>query len=303
MSWFKRVEKGIITPTEEKKETPDGLWYKCPGCKTVTSTAEHRKFQYTCPSCNYHHRIDSAEYFEILFDDNQFEELDANLTSADPLEFVDTQAYPNRIASTQKKTQLKDAVRSAHGKMNGVDLVVSCMDFKFIGGSMGSVVGEKIARAIDYARQHRIPFLMISKSGGARMMEAGFSLMQMAKTSAKLALLSNAKVPYISLLTDPTTGGVTASYAMLGDFNISEPGALIGFAGPRVIKETIGKDLPKGFQSAEFVLEHGFLDFIVDRKELKTRLTNLLNMLASASETAAETKAKKAEAKATKSKQ
>jgi acetyl-CoA carboxylase carboxyl transferase subunit beta len=279
MSWFKRIEKGIITPTEGKKETPEGLWYKCPECKKVTNTTEHRKFLYTCPNCNYHDRIDSAEYFEILFDDNKFEELDANLTSADPLEFVDSQPYPNRIASTQKKTQLKDAVRSAHGKMNGEDLVISCMDFKFIGGSMGSVVGEKIARAIDYARQHRIPFLMISKSGGARMMEAGFSLMQMAKTSAKLALLAEAKVPYISLLTDPTTGGVTASYAMLGDFNISEPGALIGFAGPRVIKETIGKDLPKGFQSAEFVLEHGFLDFIVDRKQLKQQLTDLLGML------------------------
>ncbi|MBK0404848.1 acetyl-CoA carboxylase carboxyltransferase subunit beta [Adhaeribacter sp. BT258] len=279
MSWFKRVEKGIITPTEGKKETPEGLWYKCPSCKTVTNTAEHRKNMYTCPSCNHHDRIDSAEYFEILFDDNKFEELDPNLTSADPLEFVDTQAYPSRIALTQRKTHLKDAVRSAHGKMNGVDLVVSCMDFKFIGGSMGSVVGEKIARAIDYARTHKIPFLMISKSGGARMMEAGFSLMQMAKTSAKLALLANAKIPYISLLTDPTTGGVTASYAMLGDFNISEPGALIGFAGPRVIKETIGKDLPKGFQSAEFVLEHGFLDFIVDRKQLKQQLTDLLTML------------------------
>ena len=279
MSWFKRVEKGIITPTEEKKETPDGLWYKCPECKTVTNMTEHRKQMYTCANCHYHDRINSAEYFEILFDDNQFEELDANLTSADPLEFVDTQAYPNRIASTQRKTHLKDAVRSAHGKINGLDLVISCMDFKFIGGSMGSVVGEKIARAIDYARRHKIPFLMISKSGGARMMEAGFSLMQMAKTSAKLALLAEAKVPYISLLTDPTTGGVTASYAMLGDFNISEPGALIGFAGPRVIKETIGKDLPKGFQSAEFVLDHGFLDFIVDRKELKQKLTDLLTML------------------------
>jgi acetyl-CoA carboxylase carboxyl transferase subunit beta len=279
MSWFKRVEKGIITPTEGKKETPEGLWYKCPSCKAVTNTAEHRKHMYTCPSCNYHDRIDSAEYFEVLFDDNEFVEMDANLTSADPLEFVDSQPYPNRIAQTQKKTHLKDAVRSAHGKINGLDLVVSCMDFKFIGGSMGSVVGEKIARAIDYARQHRIPFLMISKSGGARMMEAGFSLMQMAKTSAKLAQLSDAKVPYISLLTDPTTGGVTASYAMLGDFNISEPGALIGFAGPRVIKETIGKDLPKGFQSAEFVLEHGFLDFIVDRKQLKQQLTDLLTML------------------------
>ncbi|RDC65113.1 Acetyl-CoA carboxylase [Adhaeribacter pallidiroseus] len=214
-----------------------------------------------------------------MFDTPDFRELDANLTSSDPLEFVDTQAYPNRIAASQRKTHLKDAVRTARGMMNNLELVVACMDFNFIGGSMGSVVGEKIARAIDYARQQRIPFLMISKSGGARMMEAGYSLMQMAKTSAKLALLSEEKIPYISLLTDPTTGGVTASFAMLGDFNISEPGALIGFAGPRVIKETIGKDLPKDFQSAEFVLDHGFLDFIVHRKELKQKLTDLLLML------------------------
>ncbi|RAK67027.1 acetyl-CoA carboxylase, carboxyltransferase subunit beta [Hymenobacter edaphi] len=279
MAWFKRQEKGIITPTEEKKETPDGLWYKCPECGTVADMGEHRRMLFTCAKCNYHDRIDSAEYFEILFDHNQFAELDADLSSGDPLHFVDTKAYPQRIASTQRNTGLKDAVRTAHGPMNGQELVVACMDFRFIGGSMGSVVGEKIARAIDYARQHRVPFLMISKSGGARMMEAGYSLMQMAKTSAKLALLAEAGIPYISLLTDPTTGGVTASYAMLGDFNISEPGALIGFAGPRVIKETIGKDLPKGFQSAEFVLEHGFLDFIVDRKQLKQQLTDLLHML------------------------
>lgn len=279
MPWFKRVEKGIHTPTEQKKETPDGLWYKCPCCKAVTSMAEHRKNLYTCVQCNDHDRIGSAEYFNILFDDNQFEELDADMISSDPLNFVDSKPYPQRVAATQKATGLKDAVRSAYGKINGQDLIIACMDFAYIGGSMGSVVGEKIARAIDYARHNRIPFMMISKSGGARMMEAGFSLMQMAKTSAKLALLAEAKLPYISLLTDPTTGGVTASYAMLGDFNIAEPGALIGFAGPRVIKETIGKDLPKGFQSAEFVLEHGFLDFIVDRKELKQKLSDLLTML------------------------
>ncbi|MDQ4141400.1 MAG: acetyl-CoA carboxylase, carboxyltransferase subunit beta [Bacteroidota bacterium] len=279
MAWFRRVEKGIVTPTEEKKETPDGLWYKCPECKKVINTTEHKANLYTCNNCGHHDRINSAEYFDILFDEGKFEELDANLTSSDPLEFVDTQPYPKRIASSQKKTNLKDAVRTAHGKMNGLDLVVACMDFSFIGGSMGSVVGEKISRAIDYARQHQIPFLMISKSGGARMMEAGYSLMQMAKTSAKLALLSEARIPYISLLTDPTTGGVTASFAMLGDFNIAEPGALIGFAGPRVIKETIGKDLPKDFQRAEFVLDHGFLDFIVHRKELKQRLTDLLQLL------------------------
>jgi acetyl-CoA carboxylase carboxyl transferase subunit beta len=279
MSWFKRVEKGIVTPTEQKKETPDGLWHKCPECKTVTNMADFKNNLYTCPKCNHHDRINSAEYFEFLFDNNQFEELDAHLSSSDPLSFVDNQPYPQRVASTQKKTKLHDAVRTAHGKLDGLDIVIGCMDFNFIGGSMGSVVGEKIARAIEYARQHKVPFLMISKSGGARMMEAGYSLMQMAKTSAKLALLAEEGVPYISLLTDPTTGGVTASYAMLGDFNISEPGALIGFAGPRVIKETIGKELPKGFQSAEFVLEHGFLDFIVHRKQLKQKLADLLFML------------------------
>ena len=279
MPWFKRVEKGIHTPTEEKKETPDGLWYKCPECKAVTSMAEHRKNLNTCVKCDYHDRIGSEEYFAILFDDNKYTEMDDNLTSGDPLHFVDSKPYPQRIAATEKKTGLKDAVRTAYGKMNGLDITIACMDFAFIGGSMGSVVGEKIARAIDHARETRTPFLMISKSGGARMMEAGFSLMQMAKTSAKLALLSEDRLPYISLLTDPTTGGVTASYAMLGDFNISEPGALIGFAGPRVIRETIGKDLPKDFQSAEFVLEHGFLDFIVDRKAMKQKLTDLLEMV------------------------
>ncbi|UOQ78287.1 acetyl-CoA carboxylase, carboxyltransferase subunit beta [Hymenobacter sp. 5516J-16] len=278
-SWFKRKEKGIVTPTEQKKETPDGLWYKCPECKTVATMAEHKRLLSTCGSCHHHDRIDAAEYFDFLFDNHEYQELDAELRSADPLNFVDTKAYPQRVAATEKNTGLKDAVRAAHGQLNGLGLVVAAMDFKFIGGSMGSVVGEKIARAIDYARQNRLPFLMISRSGGARMMEAGYSLMQMAKTSAKLALLSEAGIPYISLLTDPTTGGVTASFAMLGDFNIAEPGALIGFAGPRVIKETIGKDLPKGFQSAEFVLEHGFLDFIVDRKELKQKLTDLLTML------------------------
>ncbi len=279
MPWFKRVEKGIHTPTEEKKETPDGLWYKCPECKAVTSMAEHRKNVNTCVKCNHHDRIGSAEYFALLFDDNQFTELDATLTSGDPLNFVDSKPYPERTKATQLKTNLQDAVRTAYGKSSGIAITVACMDFSYIGGSMGSVVGEKIARAIDHARKTRTPFMMISKSGGARMMEAGYSLMQMAKTSAKLAMLSEEKLPYISLLTDPTTGGVTASFAMLGDFNIAEPGALIGFAGPRVIKETIGKDLPKGFQSAEFVLEHGFLDFIVERKELKQKLSDLLGML------------------------
>uniref|UniRef100_UPI0025E95341 acetyl-CoA carboxylase carboxyltransferase subunit beta n=1 Tax=Marivirga sp. TaxID=2018662 RepID=UPI0025E95341 len=247
MAWFKRQNKGILTPTENKKEAPDGLWYKTPGGKII-HMRELKQNAYVSPDDEYHVRIGSKEYFEILFDDNKFTELDKDMSSGDPLDFVDSKPYPARIKQTQEKTELKDAVRAAHGKMNGLDLCVACMDFSFIGGSMGSVVGEKIARAIDYSIKKKVPFLMISKSGGARMMEAGFSLMQMAKTSAKLAQLSEAKIPYISLLTDPTTGGVTASYAMLGDFNIAEPGALIGFAGPRVIRETIGKDLPKGFQ-------------------------------------------------------
>lgn len=280
MSWFNRKDKGILTPTESKREAPDGLWYQCPSCKKAMHSREHRLLAYTCANCGYHEKIGSQDYFELLFDETKYTELDSMLSSADPLNFVDTKKYPDRIKATEKKTGLKDAVRTAYGKMEGSDIVISAMDFSFIGGSMGSVVGEKIARGIDYALAHKIPFLMISKSGGARMMEAGFSLMQMAKTSAKLALLAEAGIPYISLLTDPTTGGVTASYAMLGDFNISEPGALIGFAGPRVIRETIGKDLPKGFQSAEFVLEHGFLDFIVDRKDLKDKLASLLGMLA-----------------------
>lgn len=278
MSWFQRKVKGITTPTEEKKDAPDGLWFKTPG-GTIIHTRELKNNAYVSPEDGFHVRIGSKEYFEILFDNNKFTELDANMSSADPLKFVDSKPYPKRIVATQENTKLKDAVRTAYGKMNGMDIVVSCMDFAFIGGSMGSVVGEKIARGIDHALKTKTPFLMISKSGGARMMEAGYSLMQMAKTSAKLALLAEAGVPYISLLTDPTTGGVTASYAMLGDFNIAEPGALIGFAGPRVIRDTVGKDLPKGFQSAEFVLEHGFLDFIVDRRDLKKQLTTLLTML------------------------
>lgn len=278
MAWFKRKDAGIKTSTEEKKDTPDGLWYKTPK-GNIIHTRELKNNSYVCPDDDYHVKIGSKEYFEILFDDNQFKELDKDMTSGDPLNFVDSKPYTTRIKDTIAKTNLKDAARTGVGKINGLDLVITCMDFNFIGGSMGSVVGEKISRAIDYALKHKIPFLMISKSGGARMMEAGFSLMQMAKTSAKLALLDEAGIPYISLMTDPTTGGVTASYAMLGDFNIAEPGALIGFAGPRVIRETIGKDLPKGFQSAEFVLEHGFLDFIIDRRQLKNRMYTLLNLL------------------------
>ena len=278
MSWFNRTDKGILTPTEAKREVPDGLWFKSPKGKII-HTRELKSNAYVVPEEDYHVRIGSEEYFEILFDDNQFTELDENMESADPLKFKDTKAYPKRIKETQEKTELKDAVRTAYGKMNGLDITVACMDFSFIGGSMGSVVGEKIARAMDHSLKHKIPFLMISRSGGARMMEAGLSLMQMAKTSAKIALLDQAKIPYISLMTDPTTGGVTASYAMLGDFNIAEPGSLIGFAGPRVIRETIGKDLLPGFQSAAFVLDHGFLDFIVDRRSLKNKLSTLLKML------------------------
>ena len=278
MSWFKRIKEGITTSTKEKKETPEGLWYKCPSCKSIVPSLEHEENKYVCPKCNYHERIGSDEYFAILFDDNQFTEFNANLSSADPLNFVDTKKYTDRLRDTMNKTKLKDAMRTAHGKVGGNDLVVACMDFEFIGGSMGSVVGEKISRAIDYCLKHHLPLMIISKSGGARMMEAAFSLMQMAKTSAKLTLLADAGLPYISLLTDPTTGGVTASYAMLGDLNIAEPGALIGFAGPRVVNETIGKDLPKGFQTAEFVLEHGFLDKIVDRRNLKDTLSQLLSM-------------------------
>jgi len=279
MAWFKREKKGISTTTEEKKEAPDGLWNKCPNCKKALHSADLIENKYVCHYCDYHLRVGSKEYFEVLFDKNQFTELFVNLTSGDPLHFVDSKPYTDRIVETVAKTGLKDAIRAAHGKIDGQEIMIACMDFNFIGGSMGSVVGEKIARSIDYSLKHKVPFLMISKSGGARMMEAAFSLMQMAKTSAKLALLSQAKVPYISLLTDPTTGGVTASYAMLGDINIAEPGALIGFAGPRVIKETIKKDLPKGFQTSEFVLEHGFLDFIVDRRQMKSKLATFLKMM------------------------
>ena len=278
MSWFKRSDKGILTPTEAKREVPDGLWFKSPAGKIV-HTRELKKNAYVVPEENFHVRIGSEEYFGILFDDNKFTELDANMEPADPLKFQDSKPYPKRIKESQEKSGLKDAVRTAYGKISGIDITIACMDFAFIGGSMGSVVGEKIARAIDHSIKKKKPLLIISRSGGARMMEAGLSLMQMAKTSAKIALLDRAKVPFISLLTDPTTGGVTASYGMLGDLNIAEPNSLIGFAGPRIIRETIGKDLPKGFQSAEFVLEHGFLDFIIDRRNLKARLSTLLKML------------------------
>lgn len=278
MGWFKRLKEGITTTTTEKRETPEGLWYKCPSCKKIHTAQEHKAHQHVCLDCGYHERIGSEEYFQIIFDDNQYTELHENLVSGDPLEFTDTKKYADRLVDSIKKSGLNDALRSGYGKVNGEDLVVCCMDFGFIGGSMGSVVGEKISRSIDFCLKTKTPLMIISKSGGARMMEAAFSLMQMAKTSAKLSLLAKAGIPYISLCTDPTTGGVTASYAMLGDLNISEPGALIGFAGPRVVKETIGKDLPKGFQTAEFVLEHGFLDKIIPRTELKEKLSTLLKM-------------------------
>ena len=277
-SWFRRKEKGIQTSTEEKKDTPKGLWYKSPTGKIVESEELAQNF-WVSPEDDYHVRIGSKEYFQILFDDNTFKELNPNLSSKDPLKFEDTKKYSDRLKQAESRTGLKDAVRTAVGKSMGKDLVIACMDFSFIGGSMGSVVGEKIARAIDYSIKEKLPFVMISKSGGARMMEAALSLMQLAKTSSKLAQLAEAQLPYISLCTDPTTGGTTASYAMLGDINIAEPGALIGFAGPRVVKEATGKDLPEGFQTAEFVLEHGFLDFIVHRKDLKKRINLYLDLV------------------------
>ncbi|MFD2566547.1 acetyl-CoA carboxylase, carboxyltransferase subunit beta [Pseudotenacibaculum haliotis] len=278
MAWFKRKDKGIQTPTEAKKDTPKGLWYKTPSGKII-DTEELKRNLYVSPEDGYHVRIGSKEYFEIFFDNNEFEELNPKMASKDPLKFEDTKKYPDRLKDAQDKTKLKDAVRTAVGKSLGKDLVIASMDFKFIGGSMGSVVGEKIARAIDYSIQNKIPFLMISKSGGARMMEASLSLMQLAKTSAKLAQLAEAKVPYISLCTDPTTGGTTASFAMLGDINIAEPNALIGFAGPRVVKDTTGKDLPEGFQRSEFLLEHGFLDAIFERKHLKEKVNLYIDLI------------------------
>ena len=278
MAWFKRTDKGIQTPTEQKRDTPKGLWYKTPSGKII-DTEELKKNLYVSPEDGYHVRVGSKEYFEIFFDDNKFKELNESLTSKDPLQFEDTKKYPDRLKAAQEKTKLNDAVRTAVGKSLGKDLVIAAMDFAFIGGSMGSVVGEKIARAINYSIENKIPFLMISKSGGARMMEASLSLMQLVKTSAKLAQLAEAKIPYISLCTDPTTGGTTASYAMLGDINIAEPNALIAFAGPRVVKDTTGKELPEGFQKSEFVLEHGFLDAIYERKELKKQVNLYIDLI------------------------
>jgi acetyl-CoA carboxylase carboxyl transferase subunit beta len=275
-SWFKRIKKGILTSTKDKKDAPEGLWSKCPDCKYTCTVEELGENKFVCPKCSHHHRIGSNEYFEIIFDDNHYAELFDNIKSKDFLQFVDLKPYSVRLNETYAKTDIHDSITVAHGKVNNNDLVVACMDFEFIGGSLGSVMGEKISRACDYCMRHHIPFMIINKSGGARMMESAFSLMQLAKTSGKLSQLSDAKIPYISLCTDPTFGGTTASFAMLGDIICGEPGALIGFAGPRVIKETIKKDLPEGFQRSEFLLDHGFLDFIVNRKELKEKLSSLL---------------------------
>jgi acetyl-CoA carboxylase carboxyl transferase subunit beta len=276
--WFRRKNKGITTSTADKKETPDGLWVMCKQCKYTCSHTELKDNLFVCPQCDYHHRVGSEEYFDMLFDEQQYTRLFDNIKSKDYLDFTDLKPYKKRLEETWSKTDLHDSMSVAVGKVGGFDLVISCMDFEFIGGSLGSVMGEKIVRAADYCLEHRIPYLIISKSGGARMMESAFSLMQLPKTLGRLSLLSDAKIPYISLCTDPTFGGTTASFSMLGDVIMAEPNALIGFAGPRVIKETIKKDLPKGFQTSEFVMDHGFLDFIVNRKDLKARLTQLLDL-------------------------
>ncbi|ULQ53859.1 acetyl-CoA carboxylase, carboxyltransferase subunit beta [Flavihumibacter fluvii] len=275
-SWFKRIKKGILTSTAEKKETPEGLWTKCPECNYICTMNELREHLFVCSKCNYHHRIGSTEYFEILFDEGQMDVMFENIRSKDFLHFTDLKSYEKRLQEIWAKTDITDSIRVASGKINGNQIVIACMDFEFIGGSLGSVMGERIARAVDFCLQNQTPLMIICKSGGARMMESAFSLMQLAKVSGKLSQMTDAKVPYISFLTDPSFGGISASFGMLGDLNIAEPGALIGFAGPRVIKETIKRDLPEGFQRSEFLLEHGFLDFIIDRKQLKERLGTLL---------------------------
>jgi acetyl-CoA carboxylase carboxyl transferase subunit beta len=277
-SWYQRLRHGIQTATKSKKETPDGLWFKCEQCNETSTVKDLKENFYKCPKCQHHERIGSKEYFQLIFDDG-YTTLFDDLISYDFMEFTDLKPYGDRLEEARKKTGLDEALSVGAGTVDEQPLVIAAMDFRFIGGSMGSVVGEKISRGIDFAIEHKMPFMIISRSGGARMMESAFSLMQMAKTSAKLSQLAASKIPYISLMTDPTTGGVTASYAMLGDFNLAEPGALIGFAGPRVIRETIKRDLPEGFQTAEFLLEHGFLDFIVDRSELRTKLATLLMLL------------------------
>lgn len=278
-SWFKRMQKGVLTQTSEKKEIQEGLWTKCPECKFTCPTSDLQQNKFVCPQCNYHHRIGSEEYFEFLFDDQHFTELFSNIKSKDHLGFTDLKPYGKRLEDIWKKTDLHDSIRIGTGKVDGEGMVICCMDFDFIGGSLGSVMGEKISRAADYCLEHKLPMIMICKSGGARMMESAFSLMQLAKISGKLSQLTDAKIPYITYLTDPTFGGVTASFGMLGDMNTAEPGALIGFAGPRVIKETIKKDLPEGFQRSEFLLEHGFLDMIIDRKNMKEKLGQIIRLL------------------------
>ncbi len=279
MAWFSRSKENIAPDTKKKEDMPDGLWEKCPDCGEILNKKQLENNFFTCIKCDYHFRIGSEQYISILLDKDTFKEMDRKMKSADPLEFTDTKRYKERIDSTIKKTGLYDAVRTGTGKLNGREVAFGCMDFGFIGGSMGSVVGEKLARLTLKAKKSRIPLIIISSSGGARMMEGALSLMQMAKTSGRLAELADARVPFISVLTDPTTGGTTASYAMLGDINIAEPKALIGFAGPRVIKQTIGKDLPEGFQRSEFLLEHGFVDLISHRKDLKMNLSNILDLL------------------------
>lgn len=275
--WFTRFKAGIQTATKFKRETPEGLWFQCPECNETSTRKELKENIYVCPNCDYHPRIGSDDYFEIIFD-GKYQVYFEEIRSIDHLEWNDLKGYNDRLEAAKKKTGLTDAIKVAKGKVNRLPMVIAAMDFSFIGGSMGSVMGERIARGIDLALEERIPFMIISKTGGARMMESAFSLMQMAKSSAKLTQLAKAGIPYFSFLTDPTTGGVTASFAMLGDINFSEPKALIGFAGPRVIKETIKMDLPEGFQRSEFLLEHGFLDFIVNRKDLKSRLSDLLSI-------------------------
>jgi acetyl-CoA carboxylase carboxyl transferase subunit beta len=276
-SWFKRIKKGITTSTAEKKETPEGIWTKCPECNYICTVSDLREHLFVCPKCSHHHRIGSDEYFDILFD-TDYQVMYENIRSKDFLNFTDLKSYQKRLEETWKKTDITDSIRIASGTVHEMPLVIGCMDFEFIGGSLGSVMGERIARAIDYCIEHKYPFMIICKSGGARMMESAFSLMQLAKVSGKLSQLTDAQIPYISLLTDPSFGGISASFGMLGDLNIAEPGALIGFAGPRVIKETIKRDLPEGFQRSEFLLEHGFLDFIVHRKELKAKIGTVLSL-------------------------
>ena len=276
--WFNRIRKGILTSTADKKETPEGLWNKCPECNHICTTSELKENLFVCPKCSYHHRIGSQEYFDLIFDNSVYTELFDEIRSVDALGFTDLKSYQKRLDEIHAATDLKDSMRVAVGEIEGNLMVIACMDFAFIGGSLGSVMGEKFSRAVDYCIAHRLPYMVISKSGGARMMESAFSLMQLAKTSGKLSQLSDASLPYLSLLTDPTFGGISASFGMLGDLNIAEPGALIGFAGPRVIKETIKRDLPEGFQRSEFLLEHGFLDFIVERKNLKAKLAQLIRL-------------------------